>query len=218
MADAAPTWTAAHRAMLLAYLSKPRSPEEIAAHLGRRALPHLRALNREGRVSRVGRRLYVRVGLGHAALPPIAARGELRPVILTLLSEPRQAGEIAAHIGRSIPNATGNLGALVRAGLVVRIGYGRYVRADQGYVQAPSSELVQPRRWARPVLDAIDTASTIKDVAARVGITVQKSAYELTRLAIEGLATRPRQGVYRRAEPEARQMDTAPAPHVAPPA
>ncbi len=54
----------------------------------------------------------------------------IRDAILAFLSEPRSASAIAAHIGRSVPNATGHLAAMRRKGLVLRIGFAAYARAD----------------------------------------------------------------------------------------
>jgi len=54
----------------------------------------------------------------------------IRDAILAFLGEPRQAREVAAHIGRPVSNATGHLAAMRRRGLVVRTGPGRYERAE----------------------------------------------------------------------------------------
>ena len=54
----------------------------------------------------------------------------IRDAILAFLSEPRSASQVAAHIERSVPNATGHLAAMRRKGLVLRLGYAAYARSD----------------------------------------------------------------------------------------
>jgi len=59
----------------------------------------------------------------------------IRDAILAFLSEPRSARAIADHIGRPVPTATGHLAAMRRLGLVSRLGFAAYARAD--YVGPP---------------------------------------------------------------------------------
>lgn len=54
----------------------------------------------------------------------------IRDAILAFLSEPRSARAIADHIGRPVPTATGHLAAMRRRGLVLRLGFAAYARAD----------------------------------------------------------------------------------------
>ena len=54
----------------------------------------------------------------------------IRDKILAFLSEPRSASAIARHIDRPVPTATGHLAALRRRGLVLRLGFAAYARAD----------------------------------------------------------------------------------------
>lgn len=70
-------------------------------------------------------------------LPPIAVvgrprrrRGNIQDAIVAFLSEPRSAKEIANHIDRKVPTATGQLQAMVRKGVVVRLAWGVYGRRD----------------------------------------------------------------------------------------
>ena len=189
------------RAAILAFLSEPQPVAEVRRRLGRAfANSYLNRLARQGFLVRVGHGVYARPDQGHEALPPrpILDRGAIRASILAYLSEPRQAFEIAAHIDRSIPNATGHLGAMARLGFVVRIGYGRYARADQGHEVPPASALVQPRRNMARVLEAIASQASIEEVAALLGIRHVAATYELHRLVQEGRAERTRLGVYRR--------------------
>lgn len=48
---------------------------------------------------------------------------------MRFLTEPRSAGEIAEHIERPVPTATGHLGAMIRLGLVQRLAFGTYAHA-----------------------------------------------------------------------------------------
>ena len=53
----------------------------------------------------------------------------IRDAIMRFLSQPRSAGEIAEHIARPVPTATGHLGAMVRLGLAQRLAFGTYAAA-----------------------------------------------------------------------------------------
>lgn len=62
-----------------------------------------------------------------SALARRSARPQpIRDSILGFLREPRSAGEVAAHIRRAVPVATGHLAAMRRLGLVRRLGYSAY--------------------------------------------------------------------------------------------
>lgn len=65
-----------------------------------------------------------------ALLPRTRRPQPIRDAILAFLTEPRSARAIAAHIGRPVPTATGHLAAMRRKGLVRRLGYAAYARAD----------------------------------------------------------------------------------------
>ena len=56
-------------------------------------------------------------------------RQPIRDAIMRFLTEPRSAGEIAEHIDRPVPTATGHLGAMIRLGLVQRLAFGTYAHA-----------------------------------------------------------------------------------------
>jgi len=99
----------------------------------------LDALMCAGQAAKIGKRLTVATGQPRV-MPDVPAaprsaphRWRLQPIrdaILAFLGEPRQAREVAAHIGRPASNATGHLSAMRRRGLVVRTGHGRYERAE----------------------------------------------------------------------------------------
>jgi len=98
----------------------------------------LDALVCAGQAARIGRELTVATGQPRV-MPDLRAAPRsaphrwqpqpIRDAILAFLGEPRQAREVAAHIGRPVSNATGHLAAMRRRGLVVRTGHGRYERA-----------------------------------------------------------------------------------------
>ncbi len=75
----------------------------------------------------------------------------IRNAILAYLSEPRSAQAIARHINRPVPTATGHLAAMRRLGLVVRLGYAAYARAD--YAGPPLSFYRKPRDRRKPPRD-----------------------------------------------------------------
>jgi len=99
----------------------------------------LDALVCAGQAARIDKGLTVATGQPRvmpdvpAAPPPAPRRSRpqlIHDAILAFLGEPRQAREVAAHIGRPVSNATGHLAAMRRRGLVVRTGHGRYERAE----------------------------------------------------------------------------------------
>ena len=60
-----------------------------------------------------------------------ARKQPIRDAIMAYLTEARSAKEIAGHIERKVSIATGHLRAMGQRGLVVRVGWGQYVRADR---------------------------------------------------------------------------------------
>ncbi len=55
----------------------------------------------------------------------------IRDALMAYLTEARSAKQIAEHIERKVSIATGHLRAMRVRGLVVRVGWGQYVRADR---------------------------------------------------------------------------------------
>lgn len=86
----------------------------------------------------------------HRAVPSRVPRPQpIRDAIIALLSGPepspvRSASEVAAHIGRSVPIATGHLAAMRRRGLVLRLGYSAYALA--GYAGPAVDRRIGRRR------------------------------------------------------------------------
>ena len=127
--------------MILAFLAVPRRIGEVARHTGAprgTVRSRVDALVCAGQAARASRGLYVATGRPRAvpgvpAAPPAGPRNwrrqPIRDAILAFLGEPRQAQDVAAHIGRPVSTATGHLAAMRRLGLVVRTAPGRYERA-----------------------------------------------------------------------------------------
>ena len=55
----------------------------------------------------------------------------IRDAIMAYLTEARSAKQIAEHIERKVSIATGHLRAMGIRGLVVRVGWGQYIRTDR---------------------------------------------------------------------------------------
>ena len=55
----------------------------------------------------------------------------IRDAIMAYLTEARSAKQIAEHIERKVSIATGHLRAMGIRGLVVRVGWGQYIRSDR---------------------------------------------------------------------------------------
>jgi DNA-binding IclR family transcriptional regulator len=126
------------RGAALALFVKPHRSSEVARAIGYcvNVMNDLvQDLLHSGQVTRIGKGQYA---LPAAALPAttVVPRshswvGGCRPqpdrdAILVNLTEARQAVDIARAIGRTVPNVTGHLRAMMKLGLVERVGYGRY--------------------------------------------------------------------------------------------
>ena len=120
-----------------------------------------------------------------------------RDAILAYLSEPRQAKQVASCIGRSIPNATGHLGAMCRRGLVVRTGYGRYERADLVADGALPAVIVRPHPVRDATLACLKGPVQCDTVARLTGRTSLLALQALQQLVKHGLAVHLGQGTFR---------------------
>ncbi|WP_140883893.1 winged helix-turn-helix domain-containing protein [Muricoccus nepalensis] len=141
----------------LALFEKPCRSGEVARLIGYRASVMnnlLLDLLHNGQITRVERGQYA---LSTATSPATAVvprshswPGGCRPqpvrdAILLNLTEPRQAVDIARAIGRTVPNVTGHLRAMMELGLVERVGYGRYALPG-----TPGLPPVEQRSFCRP--------------------------------------------------------------------
>ncbi|WP_338929237.1 hypothetical protein WDZ11_22370 (plasmid) [Roseomonas mucosa] len=132
----------AAQAAALLMLDTPLSSGQIAKAIGYDPATMndlVQDLKHRGEVSHLKHSAYVRAATPKPASARVIASQKwqngrrpqpVRDAILACLAEPRQAMEIAQAIGRTVPNVTGHLGAMLRLGLVERIGYGRYAVAS----------------------------------------------------------------------------------------
>lgn len=81
-------------------------------------------------------------------------------------------------------------------GLVVRIGYGRYGRADLLADGALPAAIVRPHSIRDTVLGCLDRPMHWSVVAALTHRTHMRPAYDLSRLARDGLVARLGGGVF----------------------
>ena len=74
-----------------------------------------------------------RSGRGSSRSTAIATtrKQPIRDAIMAYLTEARSAKQIAEHIERKVSVATGHLRAMRVRGLVVRVGWGQYIRTDR---------------------------------------------------------------------------------------
>ncbi len=196
----------ANRAQLLAALSGTRSVAEIAGLMGssqnnmRVRLGHMA---RRGEVIRVGCGLYVAPSPGSQpdiVTGPRARPQPIRDAILSFLSEPRQAWEVAAHIGRSVPNATGHLAAMCRRGMAVRIGYGRYERHDPAQDSVRQGAITRPFPARDAVVAHLGQPAHYSEIARAAGRSAGSTLDVLHILVRSGLAVRCSKGVFAAAE------------------
>jgi len=121
-------------ARVLARLSKgARCAADIAGAPGLTARTVRRAiyyLERQGKVERAAYGVYALAGRGgtETSVAPVSRPSPIADRIYALLTEPRRPMELRAPLGRSIPNITAHLQAMMRKDRVRRVGPGLYVR------------------------------------------------------------------------------------------
>jgi hypothetical protein len=130
------------REKILAFLNKKRATVEVAAHIGLTRDTTSRLLADMGRrylVVRVGWGIWLRADCRKANSGDTDVAGTttkptrpqpIRDAILAFLVEPKSAKEVATHINRPVPVATGHLRAMRSRALVVRVSWGVWVRRD----------------------------------------------------------------------------------------
>lgn len=177
---------------VVAALATPRRVLSLAASFG---VPRATMQARIDRCVLAG--LVVRVGYGRyatVAAHTTFAHGSMerpqpvRDTILAFLTQQRQAKEIANHIGRSVPNATGHLAAMGRRGLVVRTAYGCYQRSDLVLADSRPAKITRPTPMQDVVRACLDRPRHYSVVADLVGQSHQRVGQALHRLAKSGLA------------------------------
>jgi len=113
----------------------------------------------------------------------------VRDAILTFLTIPRSASEIAEHIDRPVPTTTGHLRAMIRCGLVRRIAFGTYA---PGSYDGPSVQLPQRRsqssRTVRAQLVAhLHELSSVQGLHLKTGVPTDQVWRALRDLWLSGL-------------------------------
>lgn len=124
-------------------------------------------------------------------LPPAAddpPRGAIRAKILGFLDQPRSAREIATHIERTVPNATGHLRAACKLGLVVRVEWGRYVRSDRCESAPDPATIRRPNSDQDLLLSVANQAQSLDDLARLSGRTLRRVRHVADRLRANGRA------------------------------
>lgn len=172
---------------VLACLATMHTPQDISLHL--KAHPTrigviLRRLVDGGAAVRLGHGRYAPTG---KPCTPSVVRPRSQPIrdtLLAYLDEPRQACDVARHIGRTIPIATGHLGQMTRLGLVVRVAYGVYQLRDT-CTRAPEPETIERGRpvedQVRRIVDREKSFRQICDEAGRPARAVRPHLQKLVR-------------------------------------
>src|SRR5271165_5851478 len=124
----------------------------------------------------------------------------IRDAILAYLTEPRLARDIALHIDRPVPTATGRLAAMRRRGLVKRIAYAVYAPPDW---PAPAETMgqsakSQPTRTA--ILAYLTEPRSVRQITLHIDRSSDTTRSHLTDMRRRGLIKRVGRGVYARSD------------------
>ena len=124
----------------------------------------------------------------------------IRDAILAYLTEPRLARDIALHIDRPVPTATGHLAAMRRRGLVKRIAYAVYAPPDW---PAPAETMgqsakSQPTRTA--ILAYLTEPRSVRQITLHIDRSSDTTRSHLTDMRRRGLIKRVGRGVYARSD------------------
>ena len=106
----------------------------------------------------------------------------IRDAIMAYLTEARSAKQIAEHIERKVSIATGHLRAMRVRGLVVRVGWGQYVRADRCDTPPDPTTITRANSTRDLVLLHAPAASSIehlKQLTGRSGVRLIQSVEKL---------------------------------------
>lgn len=113
----------------------------------------------------------------------------IRDTILRFLTEPRSAAEIAEHIARPVPTATGHLAAMIRLGLARRLAFGTYAPATYA---GPSLKLPNRRSHSSKELRQrlrvlLSDRCGIQDLSLRAGASEVDIRLALRELWLSGI-------------------------------
>lgn len=167
----------------------------------------------------VGTPCATTAGNARQHVPPPRRPQPIRDAILTYLAdEPRQALAVAAHIARPVATATGHLAAMRRRGLVVRVGWGVYARADRWTAPPPPGSIARGNPVRECVLACLDRedARSLDAIARLAGRSASTVLLHLRTLVRAGLADQVAYRRYRRADPGSATAASAPPPLLRP--
>ncbi|MDE1905060.1 MAG: hypothetical protein KGH75_01235 [Rhodospirillales bacterium] len=129
------------------------------------------------------------------------------------MSEPRSAGEIAEHIQRPVPTATGHLRAMIQRGLVRRIAFGTYALA--GYtgpdVRIPQRRAESSRELRSTLRTYLGDVCSVQGLHLRTGVSEKAVRVALRDLWFSGLLEGDEASGYRlvkRQRPEGSQRSS----------
>jgi DNA-binding IclR family transcriptional regulator len=116
----------------------------------------------------------------------------IRDAILRFLTEPRSASDIAEHIERPVPTATGHLGAMIRLGLVQRLAFGTYAAAtyDGPKIRLPSRRSTSSKTLRRRLRALLHETSSVQGLRLKTSETETTVRLALRDLWLSGLVER----------------------------
>ncbi|MCB8883048.1 helix-turn-helix transcriptional regulator [Acidisoma cellulosilytica] len=108
---------------------------------------------------------------------------------MRFISQPRSAGEIAEHIERPVPTATGHLRAMMERGLVRRIAFGTYALADYTgpAVRIPQRRSQSTREMRSTIRAHLGDRCSVQGLHLRTGIPERAVRVTLRDLWFSGL-------------------------------
>jgi hypothetical protein len=113
----------------------------------------------------------------------------IRDTILRFLTEPRSAADIAEHIARPVPTATGHLAAMTRLGLVQRLAFGTYAAATYSgpKLKLPNRRSHSPKELRQRLRDLLCERRGVLDLCLRAGASEADVRLALKELWLSGL-------------------------------
>ena len=116
-----------------------------------------------------------------------------RAIVLACLDRPRRVAEVAAVIGRATAHAASLLAGLQKAGSVVRIRHGVYLRADV----AMSTGVTHARSLQDAVMAACPTERSVEQLAEVLARSPKRLRTTLNRMVRMGLLEKVGRDGYR---------------------
>ncbi|HKM61290.1 MAG TPA: hypothetical protein VJY39_02255 [Acidisphaera sp.] len=120
----------------------------------------------------------------------------IRDAILAYLTEPRSARDIALHIDRPVPTATGHLAAMRRRGLTKRIAYAVYAPPDWPAAAETMGQLARSQPTRTAILEYLTEPRSAREIALHIDRSGETTGSHLTDMRRRGLIKRVGYGVY----------------------